>query len=414
MFAAAVAAALTPEATIDDVIEAALAVAHDGTGRRSRPWPPPSRAWPATRIRPTVWQALRVGGPPVRHGGRRLPRPGSGCPAAQPHQVDRGASGGPRLLSAQRRRLRGPRCWMRSTTAGTPTRSPPWPEPSAAGWAGSGVIPAEWVREVDQASRIDLDAVADRLARRRPRSSRRTWRRPRRGGSGWAHCSARLRPPWTAGRSRVRLTWVQPEDLLLQEFVQARTEGARPQRTRGTLARRRRGIAGSAGERRGRRTGPPGAARAGRTAAGRARRAAAPADPRHPDDWPGSRRPGRCSRPNDPARRRSCRPAARRLVRSSGRLPARQTGREDSPRRDPGDRPRRPATGRSAATSPRAVCRPTSRPAGPGTRRVGPDQPGREHRRDAGGRRPELPAARLAVLERHGPGYAPRTSPRPG
>jgi hypothetical protein len=33
-----------------------------------------------------------------------------------------------------------------------------------AAWGGSGVIPTEWIGEIERASRIDLNAVADHLA----------------------------------------------------------------------------------------------------------------------------------------------------------------------------------------------------------------------------------------------------------
>ena len=192
VFAAAVAAALTPGATVDDVIDAALAVAHDGTpgGDRGRVplrlgvWPadarsrrrsagvcaPPSRPYDTVgdEYRAPELDARRPSRGPSRSRSsrwrsassctrRRLPRRDAGCGQLRPgRRLDRD-HGGRGLRRARAARASCPR-------------------------SGCG--------EVEQASRIDLDAVADQLARRRPRSSRRTWRRPRRGGSGWAHCSA--------------------------------------------------------------------------------------------------------------------------------------------------------------------------------------------------------------------------------
>ena len=103
-------------------------------------------------------------------------------------------------------------------------------------------------------------------------------------------------------------------------------------------------------------------------------------------DWPAAR-----AAPRPTADRR-----ARRLARPRRGLPARQAGGEAPARRHPGDRSRPPATGRSAASSPRRAARGGRRPLAVEPAQP-PHQPRREHRRHARGRRPQLPAARAAA-----------------
>ena len=75
----------------------------------------------------------------------------------------------------------------------------------------------DWVEDVSTASKIDVEAAGGRWPRSRSRSSRATR----------ASRSACPRDRRSHGRrgSRLRLTWVQPEDLVGHELRQAREEG---------------------------------------------------------------------------------------------------------------------------------------------------------------------------------------------
>ena len=193
----------------------------------------------------------------------------------------------------------------------------------------------------------------------------------------------------------MRLTWVQPEDLLPHEFVQARARGPADVDDTGAAlagrpaaARSSAPVSGAADE-----PATAGAAPCWPAGCSTSSTPAPACRPRPPDDA------GRASRPAGPGRsaarprRTTCAdriPGA--WLGPRRRLPARQAGGEDPARRASGRSPRRPATGRSAATSPPS--------AWPGDRRgvavepaLGADQPRREHRRHARGRRPQLPAA---------------------
>ena len=203
-----------------------------------------------------------------------------------------------------------------------------------------------------------------------------------------------------------RLTWVQPPDLLAHELVASRR--------RGQGRRRRARAAGSppaadveapvagVGQ-----VGDAGAAGAGRRPARRAGRAARSTRPCWPASPTTSGDRGACAdgRPSATAGDDLRGPAARRPGRPGGRLPARQAGGEDPPRGHPRD---------PAEPGPVAADRLVHR-GRPARRRGGAlaveppqraDQPGREHRRHARGRRPQLPACSPStLLERHGRGF---------
>ena len=188
----------------------------------------------------------------------------------------------------------------------------------------------------------------------------------------------------------MRVTWVQPEDLVGHELRQAREEGkdvdaieARWLAAGGAPAPAR-GASPGAGRARAAGARARAARRAGRAAASARRRRAGGLrrDPRRG-------RPGAGVAPTTLADR-----IARRLARPRGRLRARQAGREDPARGHPRDRARRPATGPCAAGSPPRGCRPEVARALAVEPREPPDEPRREHRRHARGRRPQLHAAR--------------------
>ncbi len=142
---------------------------------------------------------------------------------------------------------------------------------------------------------------------------------------------------------------------------------------------------------------PPGAARPGARAARGARRACPrPPAPERAGRLGGdrSRSARRCPAPARCPTTRDARRVHGAWTRTRRRLPARQAGGEDPARGHRGD---------PAGHRPLAAGRPTSPAVGlpadvaarwPWNRRSRPDSPGGEHRRDARGRRPELPDAR--------------------
>ena len=164
VFAAAVAAALTPGATIDEVVDAALAVAHDGTRAAIAAVAAAARGLARDADQETVWHAPAVGGPSRTTRSATTTAPRTWTPAGPAAPSRSRSCRSPSASVVHAAATSGPRCWARSTTAGTPTRSPPWRARCARALGGSGVIPADWVHEIEQASRIDLNAVADQLA----------------------------------------------------------------------------------------------------------------------------------------------------------------------------------------------------------------------------------------------------------
>ena len=104
VFAAAVAEAMRPGATIESVVDVAVDVAHDGT--RAAIDAVASVAAKHDDWRDALGAAARRGRP-VRHGRPALPPTGDGRPPAEPHEVDRGAADRPRPR----------RSWRAATTA---------------------------------------------------------------------------------------------------------------------------------------------------------------------------------------------------------------------------------------------------------------------------------------------------------
>ena len=167
----------------------------------------------------------------------------------------------------------------------------------------------------------------------------------------------------------MRVTWIQPEDLVGHELRQAREEG----KDVDAIEARWLGAGGAPAPARGASQEPRRAAAAGARARA-ARRARASCRGRSRPSEPDELR-------RDPRRGRSRRRAARagrrrrtrrgRLARPRGRLRARQAGREHPARGHPRDRARAPATGRCAAGSPPRGSTRRCRSAGRGTARAG-------------------------------------------
>ena len=353
-----------------------------------------------------------AGDGPVRHARRGLPRPGPRRSAAQPAARDRGAAAGARLRGGRAAATTGGPCWPRSTTAATPTRSRPWPAPCAVRWAASRRSRRTGAKRSARGSRLDLTATGRSMAA----VARGHLRERSRAGSaadGRLHrASWRGRSPLPPTRRRrfggtcfggaVRVTWVQPEDLLPHELVASREEGVPVD----DIEARWLAAGGSAQPPVGGASAPPAApalralaeraARRDRAAAGagQRRRARRPRlDPGHLAD----RSPGRpagvdratgCTAPGSAgpsaacsaSRWRRCRgPGIREILEATGRWPL--SGYFT-------------AVGLPDDVS-RALAVEQGQPA---------DQPGREHRRDARRRRPELPADRAVAAGDARPG----------
>ena len=336
VFAAAVAAAMAPGATVDDVLSASLELARDGT-----------RAAIAAVVKAAQgyddWRAalgpLRAAVAAVRHGRRGLPQPGSGRPPAEPAARHRGAAGGARPARGRRRRLPRRRCWARSTTAGTPTPRPRWRVRSPARSGAPDPFPPN--------GRGRSRRRRGSTSRRRPGCSPR-WRRRcsrwtgpaspagRRGGAGW-HEVAFLDHPGGPDRRR---SWPAPPTRAAT-CPRSRSAGRRPAAPTGAalaielLDACRRGAAAGVGGRAGVAT------RTSRRRGRRRRRCSAPARPT----------PTGCTAPGSAGRSAAC--WASRWRRSR----ARASGRSST----------RPAAGRCPTTSPRWACHRTWRAAGRGT-----------------------------------------------
>ena len=324
------------------VVDAALALAKDGT-RSGRSRRSPTAADGVTRLGAGDSRCCARRSSPYDTVGPDYRAPVAGRPPAEP---------APR----RSRNCRSPSASCSSPAATTPARS------SAAcnygrdadsiatmagaitgALGGTAAVPADWA---DDGRRGQPHRPGRAGGARWPR-----W--PGRSAAADAErAAARRATPARSSltrRSMIRLTWVQPEDLLA---ARTRRRRRRPRR-RPTCARAgsrpaaRRGAAGgaspdAAGARRCARSRPELLA-----ARRRARRARPSCATREPDDLAAIE--PRCA-PGLPSRagRGDARPAARRLARPRGRLPARQAGGEDPARRHPGDRPSRPATGRCA------------------------------------------------------------------
>lgn len=183
VFAAMVAAAVAPGATLDDVVSAALAVAHDGTAAALRAvvealdgWEPPrtddeERAL-ARHVRETVAPYDSVG-PEYRQMSMDARRP-SRTKSIEELPVALG------LLLAHRADYRG--SVLAAVNYGRDADSiAVMAGAVAAGLGGSDVVPAEWLDEIETASRMDVRetgrlmaaAAADVVAADRERAAAR-------------------------------------------------------------------------------------------------------------------------------------------------------------------------------------------------------------------------------------------------
>ncbi len=297
----------------------------DTVGEEYRePWPRRAAAQPHARHRGTAGGSRHA-----RGGRRRLPGRGARLGQLRPgRRLDRHHG---------RRHRRGAR-WRRRGAGGVVARwSPPPPRPTWWSRPGSS---RRWPATSSSATRPgspDARSVSP----------------------GWPPV-----PPGGLGRDPVRITWVQPEDLLPHELAASRDEG----RDVAALARAMDG---------GRRQPTPPVSGASATPASPQLRALATqlldvADALPAVDTADEADDLATLRAGWPATwsladRGGVRPAARRVARPGGRLPARQAGGEDSPRGHPADPAPRPAGGHCATGSPRWDSRPTSPPAGRGT-----------------------------------------------
>ena len=210
MLAAAVAEAMRPDATAESVVEVTLRLAKDATrtaieavargrGARSTAGATAGSRRCAPRSRRSTRSASTTRGP------RRTPASRAACTRSR-RSRSRSACSSRRAATTPRR------CSAASTTAATPTRSRRWAARSPA--ALGSPVPREWIDEVGDGEQA------------RPRGAGPHDGRGRRGdlcegpgalrgaGGGLRHRGARL-----------RVTWIQPEDLVGHELRQAREEG---------------------------------------------------------------------------------------------------------------------------------------------------------------------------------------------
>jgi len=162
VFAAAVAAALTPGATVDQVVEAALTVAHDGTEAAIAAVLAAVRALPTGAADDAVREAIRAAVRPYDTVGddyrapaldaRRPSRTKSieELPVALGFCLSTGGDFRTAVLGAVNY---GRDADSIATMAGA----------ICAALGGPAAVPAEWVTAIEHASRIDLDVVADQL-----------------------------------------------------------------------------------------------------------------------------------------------------------------------------------------------------------------------------------------------------------
>ena len=194
----------------------------------------------------------------------------------------------------------------------------------------------------------------------------------------------------------LRLTWTQPEDLVPHALRAARLDGidvddlARRVGGGGRLARARR----SRARRRTRRR--PTLRALGRDILSRVDEREAPADAAAAGNRTTSTTILALARPVRAVRRAGADLPTGCTARGSGGRPgACSASRSRRSRARASGRSRRaPGTGRSPATSPRSASTRRSPRATRGTGAADRHEPRREHRRDAGGRRPQLPAHR--------------------
>ena len=163
VFAAAVAAALIPGASVDDVLDAALTVAHDGTRKAIDAVAAAARSLPAGADQAQVGEALRAAVAPYDTVGDDYRAPGldarrpSRTKAIEELPVALG------LCLAGRGDLRT--AVLGAVNYGRDADSIATMAGAVCGaLGGPGAVPGDWVSTVEQASRLDLDAVADELA----------------------------------------------------------------------------------------------------------------------------------------------------------------------------------------------------------------------------------------------------------
>ena len=163
VFAAAVAAALAPGADMETVLAATLAVAHDGTHDAIAAVAAAARSLPGSADQAQVGEALRAAVRPYDTVGDDYRAPGldarrpSRTKSIEELPVALGlclANGGDFRTAVLGAVNYGRDADSIATMAGA----------VCAGLGGSAAVPEEWVSAVEQASRIDVAAVADRLA----------------------------------------------------------------------------------------------------------------------------------------------------------------------------------------------------------------------------------------------------------
>jgi ADP-ribosylglycohydrolase len=163
VFAAAVAAALTPGASVADVVAAALQVAHDGTREAVAAVTTAARELPADADQATVRGALRAAVRPYDTVGEdyRAPHLDARRPSRTKSIEELPVALGFALHSGGDLRA----AVLGAVNYGRDADSIATMAGAVCGaLAGSAGVPRDWVREVEQASRIDLGAVADQLA----------------------------------------------------------------------------------------------------------------------------------------------------------------------------------------------------------------------------------------------------------
>lgn len=160
VFAAAVAAAMTPGASVESVVESCLAVAHDGTRAAIEAVCQVAAAHPLDEdLAPALREAVEpydTVGPDYRDPGPDARRPSrtksiEELPVALGFVVAHHGAFAPAVLGAVNY---GRDADSIATMAGAVT---------AALW-GSEVIPAEWVETIERESRVDLSAVGRQMA----------------------------------------------------------------------------------------------------------------------------------------------------------------------------------------------------------------------------------------------------------
>ena len=213
-------------------------------------------------------RAVRLGRRALRRARRRTRASRAGCTRSRSCRSRSACSSRPAATTRRR-------CSAASTTAATPTRSPRWAARSRAR-SGRRRCAATGSTRSPTASRIDVEEAGRAMAGGRRGDLRHGPPAPRGAGAGDGGAHRRRGPC-------LRVTWVQPEDLVGHELRQAREEGkdVDASRSAGSApAARPRPARGASQE-----PVAAGAACARARAARRARRAAAPARGREPEGF---------------------------------------------------------------------------------------------------------------------------------